>query len=227
MAALQRHGLVWLDEAGWQAVLQPDAGDPPWDEEALDCLRHWALRDLPLVVTRQPLHAPAEAVTLGLAAPLRWGRRRLFVGTRLQHLRRHGAFPQAAALSAALAPALHPRWHALCDALAAQGVDARVHGSFGWQLLCGEPCVRAGSDIDLLLPCRSAAQADAVAALLGQPGWGAPRLDGELLWPDDGAVAWREWAAWRAGRQRQLLVKRLHGAALESGAAWADAALPA
>ena len=70
MAALQRHGLVWLDEAGWQAVLQPDAGDPPWDGEALDCLRHWARRDLPLVVTRQPLRAPAEAVTLGLAAPL-------------------------------------------------------------------------------------------------------------------------------------------------------------
>ena len=87
--------------------------------------------------------------------------------------------------------------------------------------------MREGSDIDLLLPCRSAAQADAVAALLGQPGWGAPRLDGELLWPDDGAVAWREWAAWRAGRQRLLLVKRLRGAALESGAAWADAALPA
>jgi phosphoribosyl-dephospho-CoA transferase len=27
-------------------------------------------------------------------------------------------------------------------------------------------------------------------------------------------VAWREWSAWRAGRARRLLVKRLHGAAM-------------
>jgi phosphoribosyl-dephospho-CoA transferase len=38
------------------------------------------------------------------------------------------------------------------------------------------------------------------------------RLDGELCLPDGGAVNWRELA----GRSRQVLVKRLDGAAMEA-----------
>ena len=38
------------------------------------------------------------------------------------------------------------------------------------------------------------------------------------------AVAWREWAGWRAGGTTQPLVKHLHGATLENGHAWAVAA---
>ena len=41
-----------------------------------------------------------------------------------------------------------------------------------------------------------------------------PRLDGELRFPDGAAVAWREWEAWRAGRSRAVLVKRLDGCSL-------------
>jgi phosphoribosyl-dephospho-CoA transferase len=40
------------------------------------------------------------------------------------------------------------------------------------------------------------------------------RLDGELVFPDGAAVAWREWHACRGGRTRRLLVKRLDGATL-------------
>jgi phosphoribosyl-dephospho-CoA transferase len=46
------------------------------------------------------------------------------------------------------------------------------------------------------------------------------RLDGELLFRDGAAVAWREWIEWRAGRARAVLVKRLHGVALERDTAW-------
>jgi phosphoribosyl-dephospho-CoA transferase len=58
-------------------------------------------------------------------------------------------------------------------------------------------------------------QADAAVAALQRCGSDSLRLDGELMFADGGAVAWREWAAWRTGRCRTLLVKRLHGAALE------------
>jgi phosphoribosyl-dephospho-CoA transferase len=227
MGALQRHDLVWLDAAGWRAVLQP--ADEPGDDEALDCLRHWARHDLPLVVTRQAAEAAAGWLMLGLAAPQRWGRRRLFVGTQAGHVKRVGAFPPVAELTAAHLSTIQPtlqstqraHWAALCEALAALRLDARVFGSHGWQLVSGLPCVRAGSDIDLLLPCADLAQADAVVALLQACGPGLPRLDGEIVRPDGAAVAWREWAAWREGSTRQLLVKRLHGAALENPAAWA------
>jgi phosphoribosyl-dephospho-CoA transferase len=43
------------------------------------------------------------------------------------------------------------------------------------------------------------------------------RLDGELMLPVGDAIAWREWASWRAGRTRRVLVKRLNGAALCDG----------
>ena len=75
--------------------------------------------------------------------------------------------------------------------------------------------VHAQSDIDLWAGVDSVRHADAVAAELERyvvPD--APRLDGELIFPDGRAVAWREWRAWRAGRCRAVLAKTLTGAAL-------------
>jgi hypothetical protein len=50
--------------------------------------------------------------------------------------------------------------------------------------------------------------------------WPGPRLDGEMLFPDGAAIAWREWVAHREGRTAQVLVKRLRGVAMESPGAW-------
>jgi phosphoribosyl-dephospho-CoA transferase len=52
----------------------------------------------------------------------------------------------------------------------------------------------------------------------------APRLDGELLFGDGAAVAWREWIEWRAGRARAVLVKRLDGVSLQRDATWCERA---
>jgi phosphoribosyl-dephospho-CoA transferase len=57
-------------------------------------------------------------------------------------------------------------------------------------------------------------QADAAAALLRSFPCELPRLDGELVFDDGAAVAWREWLAWRAGRALALLVKRIDGSSL-------------
>ena len=59
-------------------------------------------------------------------------------------------------------------------------------------------------------------QADAVAALLRGFAPARPRLDGELAFDGGVAVAWREWAAWRAGAARSLLVRTIAGASLSS-----------
>jgi phosphoribosyl-dephospho-CoA transferase len=112
--------------------------------------------------------------------------------------------------------------HDLSASLCALGVRSRVYGSHGWQLLTGLPCVHASSDIDLWSAVTDAAHADAVAsALQACSTLGAPRLDGELLFPDGRAVAWREWQAWRSGRCRALMVKTLTGASLVES--WATA----
>ncbi|MDE2146865.1 MAG: malonate decarboxylase holo-[acyl-carrier-protein] synthase [Burkholderiales bacterium] len=220
---LQRHDLVWLHASAWQRVLAGTDDEPPWDAAALDCLRHWAAADLPLVVTRQPPPgpgAPAPSIlTLGLAAPRAWGRQRLFVRTARAGVRRRGAFPPLAQVTDQLPGAARAGARALDAALRAAGVVARVYGSHGWQALTGWPTLHAGSDVDLLLPVADAEQARAAVQALAGAAFAQTRLDGELLFADGTAVAWREWAAWRAGAVAQLLVKRLHGAALLPGAA--------
>ncbi len=232
---LQRHQLVGLNAAGWQAVLAGSAEEPFWTDNERDCLQHWAAEDLPLVVTRQPL-AQALALptlTLGLAAPLRWHRQRLFLRVAVSTVQRVGGFPLAADITRALPATARTNWRALCARLQAAGITARVYGSHGWQALSGLACVREGaSDIDLLLHCETPEQADAAVVLLvdaqaqaqAQAPASLPRIDGECVFADGAAVAWREWVAWRAGAVRQVLVKRLHGAALEDVDSWTVAA---
>jgi phosphoribosyl-dephospho-CoA transferase len=113
-----------------------------------------------------------------------------------------------------------PAWRTLCADLAATHANARVYGSHGWQLLTGLDHLRAGSDIDLWLSVSDEAQADAAAARLQSVSGALPRLDGELVFDDGAAVAWREWLAWRAGHVRSLLVKTLVGSALVGSRAW-------
>lgn len=213
----QRHQLVRLSGGGWERLRDGD-----WDTQAQDCLGHWAHNGLPLVVTRQ--HAPASlGIGLGLAAPGRWGRRRFALAVPPADIAQVGAFPVVERLPPLLRPAWRSAWQARCAALAACGVQARVYGSHGWQLLTGLDHLREGSDIDLLVAVDGPAQADAVAAVLQTWPDDAPRLDGELVFADGSAVAWREWQAWRARRTPAVLVKRLDGVRLAQSPFWRQA----
>jgi phosphoribosyl-dephospho-CoA transferase len=215
-AGWHRQQLVRLGGDGWAHVLEA-----PWDDQARDCLALWARRGLPLVVTRQR-PAQGDMLATGLPAPASHGRRRLAVAVAPRDVLRLDEFPAAEAVAPGLPPALAADWHALVAALAAQGCAARVYGGFGWQALTGMAYVHAESDLDLLLPVETAAQADAIARLLALSEgvrWNGPRLDGELLFADGAASAWREWLAYREGRAAQVLVKRLHRVALEHFAA--------
>jgi len=209
-AALHRQQLVRLSVDGWSRVLQR-----PWDAEARACLGLWAERGLPLVVTRQP-PSHGELLATGLPAPARFGRRRLAVAVAPHDVLFLDEFPSATAATRLLPRTLAATWRTLLAELAAKDCAARVYGGYGWQALARMAYVHAGSDIDLMLPVASSAHADAVAQVLVAMAWDGPRLDGELLLPDGGAVAWREWVEHREGRAAQVLVKRLRGVALET-----------
>ncbi|CAN7713597.1 malonate decarboxylase holo-[acyl-carrier-protein] synthase [Variovorax paradoxus] len=216
MVSLHRHQLAWLTRSGWAAVL-----GRPWDVQARDCLGHWALHRLPLVVTRQPAHAGADGwIALGLPAPACWGRRRLALQVPHAAVDGLGEFPRLADVQDLLPP---PAWDVLRELLGRLSqchAAVRVFGSYGWQAISGLDHVRAGSDLDLSIAVEGAVHADAVACALGL--FEAPqlRLDGELMFGDGAAVAWREWAEWRGGRARAVMVKRLDGVHLHRDAAW-------
>lgn len=207
---VHRQQLLRLSPDGWAALLAA-----PWDARLRPCLALWAERGLPLVVTRQPAFA-SDAIATGLPAPARWLRRRLAVAVEPRHVLFLDEFPAADAVTRQLPRASHGAWRALLAALADAGCAARVYGGYGWQVLTRLAYVHADSDLDLLLPVDSALQADAVVDVLAAFAWNGPRLDGELLFADGAAIAWREWAAWREGRTAHVLVKRLHGVALET-----------
>ena len=209
MTALRRQQLIRLSGAGWARVL-----DAPWDAIARSCLGLWAARGLPLVVTRQPPE-PDDRVATGLPAPARYRRRRLALPVEPRDVLFFDEFPAAAAATRLLPRGAAAPWRTLLATLAAADCAPRVYGGFGWQALTRLAYVHADSDLDLLLPVSSGAHADAVAQRLACAAWDGPRLDGELLFPDGGAIAWREWHAHRQGRVAQVLVKRLHGVALE------------
>jgi phosphoribosyl-dephospho-CoA transferase len=199
--------------------------EAPWDRMARSCLGLWATRGFPLVVTRQPDGLTALVAT-GLPAPARFRRRRLALAIAPSQVLFFDAFPAADAVTGLLPRTLRAHWQALLRALAEADCTPRVYGGHGWQRLTRLAYLHADSDLDLLLPVSGAERADEACRLLAASPIERPRLDGELLFPDGGAIAWREWRDYRQGRTGQVLVKRLRGVALErpdGGPAWRPA----
>ncbi|MGJ7498537.1 malonate decarboxylase holo-[acyl-carrier-protein] synthase [Variovorax sp. RT4R15] len=218
MVSLRRHQLARLSKSGWAAVLRH-----PWDEQARDCLAHWALHQLPLVVTRQPAHSAANGwIALGLPTPARWDRRRLALHVPRAAVHCIDEFPRLAEVQALLRPSARDAARELLAGLRACHATARVFGSYGWQAISALDHVRAGSDLDLSVVVEGVAHADAAARCLQSFGAARPRLDGELIFGDGAAVAWREWIEWRAGRARAVMVKRLDGVTLQRDTAWCE-----
>lgn len=211
MFSLRRHQLVRLSEAGWTAVLLR-----PWDVQARECLTHWATHRLPLVVTRQTIDAEANGwIALGLPSPARWDRRRLALQVPRTAVLLFDEFPRLAEVRRQLPQSMRGPVRDLLGALDACHATTRVFGSYGWQAISGLVHARPDSDLDLAIAVAGAEHADAVAHVLQAFGAARPRLDGELLFGDGAAVAWREWSPWREGRARAVMVKRLDGVALQ------------
>jgi phosphoribosyl-dephospho-CoA transferase len=210
---LRRHDLVWLSAQGWDRVMQEAA-----DDQASRCLAHWFAQRLPLVVGRQDLGA--TDLSLGLAAPLQWDKRKLALRAPRACVLYQNCFPRALDVRTLLPFRLRDDWIELCRRLAGLGANPRVYGSYGWQRITQLEYLTRQSDLDLLLSVSDGADADRVAQCLDAFRWAGPRIDGELLFPDGNAVAWREWLRWRRGDTVDLLVKSLHGVALKSDAGW-------
>jgi phosphoribosyl-dephospho-CoA transferase len=200
-----RHRLVHLRDAALRQL-----ADQATTEPARSGLLHWAAHQLPMVVTRQPTGTPAGVLHIGLPLPLQWGRLKLSFLVSSAAVQAHAAFPSLEAVNRTFALGQQP----LLGALQVHGLQARVHGSHGWQALSGLAYVHRASDLDLLIQVSGNQQADRATQALLTCETDVLKLDGELLFPDGAAVAWREWAAWRSGKTAQYLIKTLHGAYL-------------
>ena len=218
MVSLRRHQLAWLSDAGWAAVLAPSLG-------CAGTATAWRIgraHRLPLVVTRQPADAAVTGLDRArLAAPARWGRRRLALQV-----------PRAGAPALRRVPSPCRRCSGLLPRSARRAVRELLAG------LRTLPCDGARlRQLWLAGDQRSRPRAAGFrprpvgrrrrrgACGCGDAGCSSPsprlrpRLDGELVFGDGAAVAWREWAEWRAG-----VARAVHGQA--PAAAWPCSAMP-
>ncbi len=211
MHPLRRHQLAIVSSAGWRDILAAD-----WDDEVREGLVHWAAHGLPLVVTRQrvPRRDPCDPVSLGLCLPARWNRRLVALQLPWARVALFSEFPTLAEVLPKLPRIDRQALRTTATELGARGLRARVYGSVGWQCVTAMRYVHERSDLDLWVAVDGEREADEAADMLDGCMPPTLRVDGELVFSDGMATAWREWRTWRAGRCSSLLIKRLDGADL-------------
>ena len=151
---------------------------------------------------------------LGLPLPPTQGRRRLAFVLARKHVARAAPPPPLRWVSAALPAAWKHPLEILDRDARALGARLRVFGSAAWQALTGLDYLHEGSDVDVLFRPASRAQLDATLASFDA--WevrSGRRVDGEIVFAGERAVAWREWRH-ASGADDRVLVKSIDGAAL-------------
>ncbi len=198
-STLQRHDLVWLDEARWRDALQA-----PLRESAVAALSAWFARGRPAVVRRRE-SAGGGALHLGVALPPTYTDRKVPLVLDAGAVKRTSPPLSLDAVIHSAPPSWRPPLVQLATEANAIGIDLRVYGSLAWQHLSGEQYLTASSDVDLLWRAHDRATLEHMLGYLAnwQRAGGIP-ADGEVLFPQGMAVAWKELAQ----RPRQLLVKR-------------------
>jgi phosphoribosyl-dephospho-CoA transferase len=206
---LRRHDLAYLSEdAAICAAICPAL--PPFLHAWIS---DWIARGQPLVVARQhPLQDAAELqIHLGAALPLRLGRAKVACSVALTRL-----FRTTPALSTEHVSNVLPGRSAralarLSEVAEPLGIELGVYGSTAWECLSGEGYRRPESDVDLICDIK---RRDTLSPWLRAMDCAAREmdgyLDGEIRFPNERAVAWREFA--RAGlrnAEARVLVKNL------------------
>jgi phosphoribosyl-dephospho-CoA transferase len=200
---LARHSLVWLNAGGWQRAAQAVA---PGYRAGVE---QWQRADWPAVLRRQEPDIRADQVCLGLPLPPDASGYKI----RIPFKAESGAIQRIEpplALNAVLAHA--PSWwigalHAFAKDCRRIGIAMRIYGSWSWQILTQQAYVGPASDIDLLFIPKSATEFSRGMALLEQYAAHLP-LDGEIVFPDGQAVAWKECRqVLHADSRQRVLVK--------------------
>jgi phosphoribosyl-dephospho-CoA transferase len=200
---LARHQLVYLQAAAWQRVLaEIDAPIALRDE-----LQDWPKHDWPLVLARQTMQTQ-EFLTLGWSLPPRENgdKPRLTLQVAMHEIagrRLPLSLQEVIALLQQQNLKLPVRLQELAQ------LHVQIFGSWSWQALTGLAYLRPSSDIDVLLPVQNQAQLVTGLRHLQAARQTLP-LDGEIVFPDDSAVAWREWLQ----QSEQVLVKSFDAVSL-------------
>lgn len=183
----RRHDLVWLSDQAWLAILSMQSGP------VVDALEAWSKAGWPTVVRRRDKDAAEHVLCIGIALPPKAGHKiRIAAHTAIDHITHH----QSAVKLDMLIPYAPHLWQTGLRrfALDAQqlGCVFYVYGSLALQCITRQTYLSATSDIDLLFRPQTRSQLDAGLVILKRHAQSLP-LDGEIVFPGELAVAWKEW----------------------------------
>jgi phosphoribosyl-dephospho-CoA transferase len=204
--AFARHELVWF----------PASAARLSDESDRAQLQLWCAAGRPAIVRSAGPCDDVDRIALGIPLPLQHGCRRISLSIDPASVLFRDELPDLETCWPWSPPAWQAGLRAVASRAADLGVDIRVHGSLGWQVLTNEVYLRAESDIDLLLRTpRDLAPAELGALLRHLDASTAPRFDGEIAVDGGGTTAWRELL----GDAPIVLVKRARSVDLVARAA--------
>ena len=218
IAPLRRHWLVWVCPE-FHAAMAEQIADATLHEIA----SNYFSAGWPLVMCSQgggsavpyvpvvpvvPI-AARKSVMLGMPLPPRQGKHRLAFFVPVAAIIR--VAPPL--LLADVVPKLTNNWYGhlpqLLSAASEINLELRLFGSLAMEILTGDHYLTPQSDIDLLWQPLSLKQLDMAMEILSawQTRCGV-RVDGEIFFGNDSAVAWREWQTAQQTKGR-VLVKSL------------------
>lgn len=203
MTEWRRHDLLLVAPEAWANLLGERS-----DLAASAELWGWAEAARPVIVRRALPGDPPGTIPSALPLP---GKVRIAISVPTGAVLRRLAAPGLARLRTIVSPAWRPALDALAELAGRLETQPRGYGSAAWQAMTALPYLSATSDLDLLWPC----PADTRALLDGltKIDVAAPMaIDGEIVLPDGGGVAWRELHEALTGRRAdEVLVKHVDG----------------
>ena len=191
----QRHDLVWLSHQAWASVFAQQMARVPDESTSLliQSLHRWQQEEWPAVVRRRDADAADDEICIGFAlVPVNGRKPRVAAKVKVQDILEH----QPSLSLATVIPFVAPDWQATLRTFnsegSAVGVRWRVYGSLVFQFLTGQSYVNETSDIDVLFRPQTQEHLLHGLTLLRQYQGQIP-LDGEVIFPQGQAVAWKEW----------------------------------
>lgn len=208
-----RHDLVWLSDRGWQRALDMAPAN------CRDIVAMWCQADWPAIVRRADADLLPDELSIGIAMPPRaTDGYKARIGLRVLRCDVKEVLPPLAIaqINETAPGSWRPFLSALDKEAAGYGLTIRVYGSVALQALTRQPYLTSASDIDALLRPMSGAQLHRCLDLLNSYACNLP-LDGEIVFPNGQAVAWKELSeALRGKGGVRVLVKEMHRVYLET-----------
>jgi phosphoribosyl-dephospho-CoA transferase len=207
----RRHDLVRVAPDVWASALAdcPSAAETP-------LLTIWAEKGWPAIIRRPAEREDPRLAPVGVPLPPAAGKRRVALLIPPESVLRRSRPPLLRAAASVANSSWRSTIASILDLGERIGVEPSVFGGLMCQHQTGLTYLSPRSDLDLLWPVPAGFDVLSLVSGIAEIQSDAPmRIDGEIIFPDGGAVHWQELRnAHQTGHEAGVLAKTMEGARL-------------